>query len=646
MIDHPAERPNPERAVPEPPGPERAETARLEFITTVIGETDPTLQRQQKPGTPSPALLERPSIPMTVFAQDPTVPLLARIPVPAQRLQAGPRGYRFHVVDLDIGRRTAAAATVLHDRDHPWAFSDRWANADPATLASDVDFRAQNVFAVAAHTLALFERHLGRPIGWQSGRPQLFLVPQARPEANAFYSREHNAVFFGWVPGDDQGAEVHTALSYDIVAHEVTHAILDGLRPRYLTSGLADEIAFHEALADLVALLSVFTLPTVAQSLLLSDPDLARETKAGVRLVFRGDPAECLKRSPLVRLAEQMGAREPLSTDPERQDSAQALRASVLLTPDPGWVRDPAYDRPHRRAEILVAAFMQSLVQMWAGRLTAFDAAGGMDPERVAEEGVRAAQHLLGMLLRSLDYLPPIELEFADVIDSVLTADRRLAPGDEHHYRDTLLAAFDAFGITPPPHHIVDDDTILTDSDAAVLEQLTAVFPPDLDAIPTSRLRYEHLNLGALSNSPEEVFQFIWNNAARLAIDVRVETCVERVITSTRVGPDGLVVTEIMADYVQSMRGPVADLPDGLDRPHGVDPQDVVELMGGGVLVFDQFGRFRLHQRKPLTDLTRQQRRLTHVAGVSRGADGGVAESARGVVAALHEQRARPGRRS
>lgn len=636
MIDHTAER----------PAPERGETARLEFITTVIGEADPTLEPQQEPGTPSPALLQRSSIPMTVFAQDPTVPLLARIPVPAQRLQAGPRGYRFHVVDLDIGRRTARPATVLHDRDHPWAYSDRWANADPATLAANDDFRAQNVFAVAAHTLALFERHLGRPIGWHSGQPQLFLVPQARVEANAFYSREHNAVFFGWMPGNDERPEVHTALSYDIVAHEVTHAILDGLRPRYLTSGLADELAFHEALADLVALLSVFTLPGVAESLLRSDPDLVRETGAGVRLVFQGDPAECLKRSPLVRLAEQMGARESPSADREQQNSAQALRASVLLTPDPGWVRDPAYATPHRRAEILVAAFMQSLVRMWAGRLTAFDAADGMDPERVAEEGVRAAQHLLGMLLRSLDYLPPIELEFADVIDSILTADRRLAPEDEHHYRDTLLAAFDAFGITPPQHHIADDDGILTDSDADVLEQLTAVFPPDPDAISTPRLRYEHLNLGALSNSPEEVFQFIWNNAARLAIDVRFTTCVERVITSTRVGPDGLVVTEIMADYVQSLRGPVADLPDGLDRPQGVDPQDVVELMGGGVLVFDQFGRFRLHQRKPLTDLTRQNRRLTHVAGVRGGVDPGVTDSPRGGISALHEQRARPGRRS
>ena len=36
-------------------------------------------------------------------------------------------------------------------------------------------------------------------------------------------------------------------------------------------------------------------------------------------------------------------------------------------------------------------------------------------------------------------------------------------------------------------------------------------------------------------------------------------------------------------------------------------------MWGGGVLVFDQFGRFRLHQRKPMLDVKRQQKRLDNL---------------------------------
>jgi hypothetical protein len=290
------------------------------------------------------------------------------------------------------------------------------------------------------------------------------------------------------------------------------------------------------------------------------------------------------------------------------------------MPPSADWKTDPAYEEPHRRAEVLVAAFLQTFVRIWAERLEPLRTdGGGLDSSRVAEEGVKAARHLLGMLLRALDYLPPVELEFGEVLDAVLTADERLSPDDDRHYRAALRETFEAFGIGPSGH-IVDVDGRAAPPPGP---PAPAPYPPDGDTVPDLGVRYEHLNFAALRASPEEVFEFVWNNAAALGIDVRFTTRVERVLTSTRVGPDGLVVNEVLADYVQTLRTTADRLPQGVTAPAGLAPDTVVELWGGGVLVFDQFGRFRLHQRQSVLDTDRQNRRLAHLVGQGvRGADG------------------------
>jgi hypothetical protein len=534
------------------------------------------------PGRPQATprnLLVQEAVPMTVLAQDPSVgrrPVATTIPVPAERLAPGPRGHRFAVLD--------AEPVDLTGRD-PWVYVDHWAGSAPEALVADRGFRAQNVFAVAAHTLALVEQYLGRPVPWYGGEPQLALRPQGTIGPAAFYSRADRAVNFGWVPPLDDRPLVFTALNYDVVAHETTHAVLDGLRPRFAEPGLPDQLAFHEALADLVALLSVFTLDGVAERLL--------EPRSG-RVVLGEDTATraaTLMATPLTTLAEGVGP---------RLGGPEGLRTSGVLEPFTSWQdsRNTEFAEPHRRSEILVAAFLHTLVGMWAGRLEPLASVdGGLDSARVAEEGVKSAEHLLGMLLRSLDYLPPVDLEFADVIDSVLTADVRLAPDDRHHYRDALQTAFAGFGIVPPEHHILDEDGVAA--------------PARKRRPRTLGIRYEHLNLAALRTSPDELYSFLWNNAPVLGVDVGYPTRVERVLTSTRVGPDGLVVTEILADYTQNLRTTVAELPaHGIHPPKEAPPDAAVELWGGGVLVFDQFGRFRLHQRQPLLDARRQKRRL------------------------------------
>ena len=56
---------------------------------------------------------------------------------------------------------------------------------------------------------------------------------------------------------------VFTCLSHDIIAHETTHAIIDGMHNYYNEPTNPDMLAFHEAFADIVALFQRFTFPEV-----------------------------------------------------------------------------------------------------------------------------------------------------------------------------------------------------------------------------------------------------------------------------------------------------------------------------------------------------------------------------------------------
>src|SRR5262249_2643565 len=96
---------------------------------------------------------------------------------------------------------------------------------------------------------------------------RLRIYPHALRAKNAYYSPEHKALLLGYFKSDIpvegllQGSVVFTAVSHDVVAHETTHALLDGVHRRFREATNPDVLAFHEAFADIVALFQHFTLP-------------------------------------------------------------------------------------------------------------------------------------------------------------------------------------------------------------------------------------------------------------------------------------------------------------------------------------------------------------------------------------------------
>ena len=191
-------------------------------------------------------------------------------------LEPGPVDDYLEVVDVDPASNLCYPPVDLND-------PDLLAQDGLPPSEGDPRFHQQMVYAVARTTIQHFEEALGRRALWS---PRLYqteqgalkdefvrrlrIYPHALREANAYYSPEKKALLFGYFPAADvdpskilPGGLVFTCLSHDIIAHETTHALLDGMHRRFIEQSNIDVLALHEAFADIVALFQHFSHPEV-----------------------------------------------------------------------------------------------------------------------------------------------------------------------------------------------------------------------------------------------------------------------------------------------------------------------------------------------------------------------------------------------
>ena len=327
----------------------------------------------------------------------------------------------------------------------------------------DPRFHQQMVFAVVMKTIKTFERALGRKILWRpewqpkadektdlsapSQQPldtarspntyvetrKLRVYPHALREANAYYSREKRALLFGYFNASHQTAGarwIFTALSHDIIVHETTHAILDGLHRRYAEPTSVDSLAFHEAFADIAALFSHFQLYEPVHDYIARNGGSLNESGL------------------LSGLASQFA---------KGTTGRKSLREFVGKPPDPSLLDGTL--EAHERGAILVAAVFDAFLSIYTARTTDLMRLGGvrvgvgqerLHPDlsaRLAKEAMRAADHVLRMCIRALDYLPPVDVRFGEFLRGIITADADLIPDDTLNYRLAFVEAFRARGI-------------------------------------------------------------------------------------------------------------------------------------------------------------------------------------------------------
>lgn len=542
---------------------------------------------------------------LTILAQDPAVRVggalvLAKVDVPFELIAAGPMGYRVKVVDFD---------STTHQLYEPFKYEldESGKVVDPfalppgkkltvaervkfdASLLANPNFHAQHVYAIVMRTLARFEQALGRRVAWGFDGHQLHVAPHAFCEANAFYSEQDRALLFGYFEGKS-GKAVFTCLSHDIVAHETTHALLDGLRDRYTDDSGPDQSGFHEGFSDVVALLSVFSLREIVELALVKEA-VQIKTQGGVRLLNASNLTEqALAGSILFGLGKEFGQ--------EMEGArANALRRSLNLKPSRRYLEDAKYDEPHDRGEVFAAAVLRSFLRLWLiriGELGKFNERY-CNLDMVIDEGAKIADHLLTIAIRALDYCPPVDFEFGDFLAALLTVDREVVPDDSRFsYRIVIRAVFDEYGIAPPATEIDKDGCWKS-------------FVPEREII------YSKTNFESMLRDKEEVFRFVWENRFELEIDERAYTQVISVRPSTRFGPDGFLLRETVCEYVQilDLFGAECKSALGFERPPGMPTTQRFRAYGGSTLVFDQYGRIKYSIRRRLDDVNRQSRRLT-----------------------------------
>jgi hypothetical protein len=385
-------------------------------------------------------------------------------------------------------------------------------------------------------------------------------------------------------PGDHApGSKVYACLSHDIVAHETTHAILDGMHRRFNEPTNDDVLALHEAFADIVALMQHFTIPEILET------EIGR-TRGNLR-------AESILGSLALQFGRATGKRGALRDAIGRVDASGQW---VPLNPDPADFQKVT--EAHARGAILVAAVFDAFTAIYETRTadllriytggTGILPSGAIHPDlvrRLANEAAKSAGHILNMCIRALDYLPPVDVTFGEYLRGIITADADLVEDDRYHYRVAFVEAFRKRGIYPRDLDTLSVDTLRWNGVSIknpppqykqILKQLKTY--ADACFYITDRERLFHVTRKQrelLHERLKAIFKespdFATTLGLNFSLDPKASFEVHALRRSNRVGPDGNHRPQVVVALTQSREIEV----EGSSQPQ--------KFRGGSTLIVD-----------------------------------------------------------
>jgi len=350
-------------------------------------------------------------------------------------------------------------------------------------------FRCLSVFTIAMRTLDMFERAdtLGRGVVFQfvdesltKGQPLKIMIGGKGGSLAPHYKRFSKSITLPLVTNCKTKETVWSSDSPDIVAHEMTHAVVDGLLPLLYGSKYAQAIAIHESLADLGAFILSMQMNDLRDTLL----DMVN---------YKLEDANAL-----VNIAEEYG--KVTSSADENRHYLRSVNTDQTMK---SIADEGLGSEPYELSAVISGLVFELICDDY---LYSAQRSRDKEKEQGKEErsdeyykraGIRIASwKLRRIIFRSLEYVVPGDIGFVDLIAAIYLADEMAYQGsDVAKLRNQILAR-------AKQRHIIADEA-------------------DIRALEIDKSLFKKVPLHRTFDTDQSVEDFIGSNRTAIGIPTR-----------------------------------------------------------------------------------------------------------------------------